>query len=568
MSALDQAFIKAYSQQNPALAAAAIPTSKKSSEPKEPVKAAVTVASPQPASLATGAGKVVQPAATSAVPKGHSKRKAKSPAKAASDSVFEAMDRTSAKETTATKATKTKKPAAVKATKTSTPSSESHPARSTQKKAAKPAKTEPVKTSAMPPAINRSNTDLTYRLDLSPTTSGGADSPNARPAVPPPHTDVIFTARDSSLLQRNSSPNQATPSATESLSETKANMAKQAAKLAAQESAAGGQLPPAFSDDWMKDFTRSLSNLDSGTAVNQPEPIPEPEVEKTPAEIFEQLSASMKQYNAARQAPLPLPEKKMAREEPPAPNKSVSAEKKSFAAKPPAAEPQSVPAIRLFQPMLQVDHFAWPKVCGRLENGANAEIDRVVETLMAAQMRGKKSFILGGCQSGDGATSLLLAAARRMATREMKVVLVEADWSQPQLARRLGLLPQYGWEDVLLGRLPLEEVLIESIAERLVILPVREPFSAAELPAEAASRLVESWNSLRHHFDMVLVDSGPLSSSPVLDPQYTNAMASRIDATLLVKNLRQQDQNEFDAVGQALNNAGAKVLGIVENFAG
>ena len=132
----------------------------------------------------------------------------------------------------------------------------------------------------------------------------------------------------------------------------------------------------------------------------------------------------------------------------------------------------------------------------------------------------------------------------------------------------MGLLPQYGWEDVLAGRLPLEEVLIESIAEHLVVLPVREPFGVSELPAEATNRLADTWNSLRRNFDIVLVDPGPLKHSPILDRQLVGVMAGRIDATLLVKNLQQQNAAEFDAVTQALYDAGAKVLGVVENFAG
>ncbi len=150
----------------------------------------------------------------------------------------------------------------------------------------------------------------------------------------------------------------------------------------------------------------------------------------------------------------------------------------------------------------------------------------------------------------------------------MKVALIEADWSQPQLARRLGLLPQYGWEDVLSGRLPLEEVLIESIAERLVILPVREPFGAAELPADAANRLADTWNSLRNHFDIILVDPGPLCNSPIFDKQFAGVSDGCIDAALMVKNLRRYDGSEFDALGQSLNDAGAKVIGVVENFTG
>jgi Mrp family chromosome partitioning ATPase len=229
--------------------------------------------------------------------------------------------------------------------------------------------------------------------------------------------------------------------------------------------------------------------------------------------------------------------------------------------------PQS-PAIRLFQPMLQVEHFAWPKICSRLEDKTQVELDRVIDALLAAQFRGKKTFLLGGCRSGDGASSLLLTTARRLASQGLKAALVEGDWSQPQLARRLGLLPQYGWEDVLCGRMPLEEVLIESVAERLVILPVREPFGVGELPDDAQDRIVDTWASLRHHFDLILVDPGPLAKSPILDRNLANVMAGCIDAALLMKNLRRQDDGEFEAVAQALGDAGTKVIGVIENFVG
>jgi Mrp family chromosome partitioning ATPase len=354
--------------------------------------------------------------------------------------------------------------------------------------------------------------------------------------------------------------------------EKKTDKKPAAANQAAQDAPSTNQPAAAFSDGWTEDFTRAFSNLDQNAPIDDPpEPAREQDLAKTPAEIIKSLAVGMKQCAAAQ---VPLPEK----------NTSFSGKKanqdikrspsgmsdaldlKTPPKNPALAETSPAAAIRLFQPMLQVDHFAWPKVCGRLETVANAELEHIIETLIAAQIRGKKVFALGGCHSGDGATSLLLATARRLAAQDIKAALVEADWSQPQLARRLGLLPQYGWEDVLSGRLPLEEVLIESIAERLVILPVREPFRASELPADVANRLTETWNSLRHHFDIVLVDPGPLCNSPILDRQLVGAMAGRIDAALMVKNLRRQDNGEFDAVGQALNNAGAKVIGVVENF--
>ena len=88
-----------------------------------------------------------------------------------------------------------------------------------------------------------------------------------------------------------------------------------------------------------------------------------------------------------------------------------------------------------------------------------------------------------------------------------KVVLVDANWSNPQLAQSLGLLPQIGWEETLCGGLPLEEVVIESLADGLAVLPVREP-SASTI---ATAQIAASFDILAREFDVVLVDLGPLA---------------------------------------------------------
>jgi Mrp family chromosome partitioning ATPase len=102
----------------------------------------------------------------------------------------------------------------------------------------------------------------------------------------------------------------------------------------------------------------------------------------------------------------------------------------------------------------------------------------------------------------------------------------------------------------------------------LVILPVREPFGTGELPDDAQARIADTWASLRHHFDLILVDPGPLANSPLLDRHLSQVMAGSIDAALLMKNLRRQDDGEFENVAQALGDAGTKVIGVIENFVG
>jgi Mrp family chromosome partitioning ATPase len=223
-------------------------------------------------------------------------------------------------------------------------------------------------------------------------------------------------------------------------------------------------------------------------------------------------------------------------------------------------------AIRVFQPMLQVDHFAWPKVCHRLELIAALELDRLAETLIAAAKQGMKVVGLSGGQRGEGATTMLLCAARRLVTRNVKTVIVDADLGDPQLTKRLGLLPQLGWEDVAAGRQPVDEVLVESAADNLAILPLCGPVSISEISYASQRIMAESLNTLRKNYDLVLMDLGPLESPQSLGDLTTGGLNCRIDAVTVVHKVGKVLATCLPAVRQSLASAGVVIAGVIENF--
>ncbi len=481
MSALDQAFIKAYSQQNPPLTAPAMETAKKTCAQMKFAKAAISAEPAKSTVSAPGAAKNAQSSSSSEKTTGRAKRKAKSPGKLATDSIFEALQQLSGTKTAITKKACAKKSTSSKRTKKAPTTAACHSSPRAQKKSAKKPTTKTDDADVPPTVSGLGMSNTIYRLDPPSAVNTGGATMAFRPTVPAPHTDVIFSVMESALPQRESvqnqdalpfsetqSPKNPVPQKTEPALEKKITAAVQTA----QDVPGENPQSPAFSDGWTEDFTRAFSNLAQNTQnVSQPESVKEQEFAKTPAEIIASLSAKMKQY-ASQQ--VPLPERKIAREETPDQNKSNYSErnaaleknksfsginskpetksslagkglpqetKSSLAGKglpqqtkntlagkntiqdkitassgrgsfqktnvlpaemnegldgksPPenadAVGTPTAPAIRLFQPMLQVDHFAWPKVCGRLETGANAELDRVIETLVAAQIRGKR----------------------------------------------------------------------------------------------------------------------------------------------------------------------------------
>jgi Mrp family chromosome partitioning ATPase len=223
-------------------------------------------------------------------------------------------------------------------------------------------------------------------------------------------------------------------------------------------------------------------------------------------------------------------------------------------------------AAAAWRPMLQVDHFAWSKTCLRLQTAAAGPLEQLAESLAAMVEKGRRVIGLGGCGAGEGVTTLVLAAGQAMADRGLRVVLADADLADPQLARRLGLLPQVGWEDALAGRLLLQEALVESIADRLSVLPIRAPFAGTGDAPDDATRMAASLDTLAAHFDAVLVDLGSLEDRTVVSGPLARGIGRRLDAVVLVQNVRTTTPQRLADVQECVAAAGMNPAGIIQNF--
>ena len=73
-------------------------------------------------------------------------------------------------------------------------------------------------------------------------------------------------------------------------------------------------------------------------------------------------------------------------------------------------------------------------------------------------------------------------------------------------------------------------------------------------------------DTLVDHYEMVLVDPGPLANPhSVLDaPRATNG--GPIDAVLLVRNQRISSNSDLSQAERRLDDAGVAILGVIENF--
>ena len=238
----------------------------------------------------------------------------------------------------------------------------------------------------------------------------------------------------------------------------------------------------------------------------------------------------------------------------------------SFPQLPPSEESLAPPE---FKPAWQVERFTWPRVCRRLMARAAEEFDRLADALLAANVRGQKVLAMAGCCRGEGATTLLLCAARQLAERGVKLVLVDADLGRPRLAKRLGVELQSGWNETS-GQgaaFFLANAVVEAAANNLALSAIREPAPADEQQTSGdCSRLAPCLDILKSHYEMVLVDLGPLEKNESLGDFFAQTVGGKIDAVLLVHNPRITSEARLADVEEQLTAAGVALAGLIENF--
>ena len=230
--------------------------------------------------------------------------------------------------------------------------------------------------------------------------------------------------------------------------------------------------------------------------------------------------------------------------------------------------PNKPSPIQPFQPAWRVDHFTWPKICRRLIARAAEELDRLADTLTAANAQGQKVLGIAGYRRGEGATTLLLCAARRLAERGVKLALIDADLARPRLAKRLGVQPQCGWDETAVEEEgSLARAIIDSAANNLALLPLREPPNSA---GSARQRSVASGSLHRNPAEPVRHGVGRHGTAGKRRAGRRRRCLGgvwNVDAVVLARDQRITSEEELIKVEGQLAVAGVMAIGIVENFA-
>jgi Mrp family chromosome partitioning ATPase len=217
-----------------------------------------------------------------------------------------------------------------------------------------------------------------------------------------------------------------------------------------------------------------------------------------------------------------------------------------------------------FRAMLQVDNVVWPKCCTHMPRSLKDELDQLAAGLLDGNGARRTVVGIAGASSGAGCTTLVLGVARRLARHGVNLLVMDANPANPAVTSRLGLLPEVGWDAVAAGRLSVAEALIESLGDKMTLLPLCDAGEVIRAAGPDASRTLARsvLETLRRQYEVVLVDLGV----PTAGGDALGLLADWLDAAAVVRNVRSGSADELARAVQRLEAFGITVAGVAENF--
>lgn len=203
--------------------------------------------------------------------------------------------------------------------------------------------------------------------------------------------------------------------------------------------------------------------------------------------------------------------------------------------------------------------FKWPNIVPALVDNRQPELAALVDELLPLA---QGSLAVSSCRRGEGRTAVSLVVARQLAAGGARVVVVDADTEQPKLAETLCTAAEVGWVETLTAQQSPYEAMIESVGDRLAILPLKGSADDSSLAA-CANDLKQMCRQLQAAFDFVCFDLGPSIENL---RWHSELCASGLDAVVVVRDVRHCRLEQAQAVGRKFADLGAAHWAIIENF--
>lgn len=193
-----------------------------------------------------------------------------------------------------------------------------------------------------------------------------------------------------------------------------------------------------------------------------------------------------------------------------------------------------------------------------------AEAYRAVRTGLNFGIRGEGHRVIQvtSPDPGDGKSTFTANLAVSLAQTGKRVLLADADFRRPRVAKIFNVDPSTGLCGVIQGNAELANSVINSGVQNLWLLPSGpRPENPSELLG--SQRFREVVETLREDYDYVLIDTPPVLA--VTDPC---VVAPRVDAVVLLIRITKDVRPHARRTVESLNELGANIVGVVVNGVG
>ena len=190
----------------------------------------------------------------------------------------------------------------------------------------------------------------------------------------------------------------------------------------------------------------------------------------------------------------------------------------------------------------------------------NDAFDQAVMNLhILKKQNGYKSFVICGCEAGDGATTVAINLAAALASSGWKTVLIDGDMRKKNRYKRLNENVSEGLSDYLMDRVELSKVICETTTENLSYIPCGE---LIDNPVRllCSNKMTVARNELADTYDFIIYDMPAVNAA--MDAK---VIAVNVDATILVTGIGETTKAGLVEAANSLTDVKANLIGTIVN---
>lgn len=190
----------------------------------------------------------------------------------------------------------------------------------------------------------------------------------------------------------------------------------------------------------------------------------------------------------------------------------------------------------------------------------NDAFDQSVMNLhILKKQNGYKSFVICGCETGDGATTVAINLAAGLASSGWKTVLIDGDMRKKNRYKRLNENAGVGLSDYLMNKAEFKKIIYETTTENLFYIPCGE---LIDNPVRllCSNKMTEVKDELSKSYDFIIYDMPAVNAA-----KDAKVLAVNVDATIIVSAIGETSKKGLVDAANALTEVKANLIGTIIN---